>query len=179
MTVRRVLAALILVLAVAAAILIATFDPKPRIMAAIRAATGREVALNGPIGFSLLPPSVTLRDVTIANPPGFASPNMAAVRAITLRVDLGALLHGRVLVRRLVLDAPDVTLERSAAGVANWEFVPSAPASTASPAASRGKNPAARLAVLDAQVLDGALTYRDDRDGRKFAVGIPRLALST
>ncbi|HEY5299148.1 MAG TPA: AsmA family protein [Acetobacteraceae bacterium] len=151
---------------------------KPRIAAAIRAATGRQVVLNGPIGFSLTPPSIKLRDVVLANPPGFATPNMATARAVTLRVDLGALLRRRIVIRQLVLDAPVVTLERNAAGEPNWDFAPPAsPVARASFAAPRSERKAGRFTVLAARVEGGTLAYRDDRGGQAFVLDIPHLGL--
>jgi len=164
--------------AVAAGILLATVHPKPRIVAAIRAATGREVTLSGPIRFGLFPPSVTLHDVALANPPGFATPRMATLRSVTLRVDLAALLHRRLVVRRLVLDAPDVTLERDAAGAANWSFAPPPAREAASTSTSRSVKPTPRFEVLNALVRDATVTYRDDGGGRAFAMSIPRLTLN-
>lgn len=180
-----VLAGLVVLAAIGVGVLVATFNPnayKPRIAAAVQAATGRELALNGPIGLTLLPrPGITLRDVVLANPPGFASPRMASVSKITLQLDLGALLHRRVLVRQLVIEHPDITLERNKAGVPNWQV--SAHAKPGAPAPAQTPQPqpaqqAAQFAVLNAELRDGSVTYRDDRTGKAEVLSVPHLTVS-
>src|SRR5690242_7091895 len=89
--------AALLVLAVAAgAIYIARLDPnsfKPRIIAAVQQATGRQLTLNGAI--SLHPslwPVVELRDASLANPPGFSRPAMATLQRLDVQLALWPLL---------------------------------------------------------------------------------------
>ncbi len=192
------LAALLVVVALAAGVMVAHFDPnslKPRIAAAIRSATGRDVTLDGPVRLALVPrPAVTLNSVGLANPPGFATPRMATLRAITLHIDPWALLRRRVILRQLLLDRPEMVLERNAAGTPNWRFTPPptatrpAPTPAPSPApvpppappssASSISSPTTPFAVLDARIRDGVLTYRDDRTGQVLVLAIPNLSVS-
>ena len=77
----------IIVLVVAAgAVFVATFDAnsyKPRIAAAVQQATGRALALNGPIGLKLsLQPTLEARDVAFANPAGLLPPADGDTRAV-------------------------------------------------------------------------------------------------
>ncbi len=178
------LAALVVAAAIGFGVLIATFDPnayKPRIVTAVRAATGRDLALNGAIQLAFLPrPGITLHDVVLANPPGFSGPPLATVHQITLRIELGALLHRRVVVRELVLDRPEIALERNAAGVPNWRFSAPAPhpaAAVQQPAPEHAGSQAG-FAVLDARIRDGGLTYRDDRTGQTQSLTVPHLAIT-
>ena len=80
----------------AAAIAITRFDPnayKPDIVAAVKRATGRDLALNGKI--SLKPslwPTIQVSDVTFSNPPGFSRPQMASLQGMELQLGLLPLL---------------------------------------------------------------------------------------
>ncbi|MBV8867817.1 MAG: AsmA family protein, partial [Acetobacteraceae bacterium] len=182
------LAGLVVLAGIAFGVWAARFDPnayKPRIAQVVRAATGRDLALNGPISLSWSPLGITLRDVALANPPGFSAPWMATVRQVTLRLDLGPLLRRRIVVRQLDIDRPDVALERNAAGVPNWVFAPPPEAAQASPppetgarAPEPGPGGGIRAAVLGARVSDGALTYRDARGGPAHSLAIPTLTVS-
>src|SRR3954469_15872710 len=83
----------VVVLAVAGgAILIARFDPesvKPRIVAAVKQATGRDLVLNGRIGLApSLWPTLTVDDVALANPPGFSRPQMVTLQRAELQLAL-------------------------------------------------------------------------------------------
>src|SRR4051794_41428818 len=79
-----VLAAVVGLPVVAAGVFLASFDlngQKPRIQAAVRQATGRDLVLQGPIGvkFSLVP-TLTVEGAALANMPGGSRPDMATVR---------------------------------------------------------------------------------------------------
>ncbi|MBV8615525.1 MAG: AsmA family protein [Acetobacteraceae bacterium] len=182
------LAGLVVLAGIVLGVWVARLDPndyKPRIAQAVRAATGRDLALNGPISLSWSPLGITLRDVALANPPGFSAPWMATVRQVTLRLDLGSLLRRRIVVRQLDINRPAVALERNAAGVPNWVFAPTPEAAQASPPPEAGAGApeprpdgGIRAAVLDARVSDGALTYRDARGGPAYSLAIPTLTVS-
>jgi AsmA protein len=186
------------------AVLIARFDPnslKPRLIAAVQQATGRELALYGPI--SLKPslwPTLELRDVTFANPPGYSRPQMATLDRLDLRLAVLPLLRGRYEIVRLVLGHPDILLEVDAQGHPNWQFTPAAgatppgsagapnggglaagsPAANGNPAPQAG-NPATssgsgtRISVHDVQIEDATLGFRDDRTGRTQTLTVPEL----
>ncbi len=183
------LAGLVVLAGIAAGVLAVRFDPnayKPRIEAAVQNATGRELSLDGPIRLSLFPLGITLRDIALSNPPGFADKQMATVRQITLRLDLGPLLHRRLVVRQLDIDRPEIALERNASGVPNWGFAPpapvvaqpAAPPEAAAPGQRREPSGGAGATVLDARISGGTLTYRDARSGQAYSLAIPHLAVS-
>src|ERR1700677_841831 len=113
-------AAVIVVAIGIAAIAIGRFDPnayKPDIVAAVKRATGRDLALNGKI--SLKPslwPTIQASDVTFSNPPGFSRPQMASLQGIELQLGLLPLLSNKLVIRQLLLIHPDILLETDAAG---------------------------------------------------------------
>ncbi|HVH76784.1 MAG TPA: AsmA family protein [Stellaceae bacterium] len=175
------LAALVLIVAGATAIFVLTFDAnrwKPRIVAAVRQATGRQIALNGPIGLKLsLQPTIEASDVVLANPPGFSRPDLAKIGALDLQLDLLALLRGRYVIERLVVAEPDILFERTAAGAANWSLAQPAGASPAAPAKSSAGPGKLSIAVQNFTLRGGRIGYRDDRAGNLVAVTIGRLGL--
>lgn len=177
------LATIVGLVVVAAVVFVATFNAnsyKPRIVAAVQAATGRTLALNGPIGLKFsLHPTIEVRDVALANPPGFSRPDMARVRAIDVQLDLLPLLHRRIAIQRLVLVDPDILLERTAQGQINWRFAQSPRAKSAS-AATPQPTPTRRLALAftDVRVENGTFAYRDDRTGHVAAIAVRQLRAS-
>lgn len=177
------LAALV-VLAVGGAVLLARFDPnslKPRIVAAVKQATGRDLALNGPIGLRLSPwPTVELRGVALANPPGYARPEMATLDRLDLRLAVLPLLRKRFEIARLILVQPNILLELDSQGRPNWRFTPApAPApGTAPPTGghtSTGAKTSAEISLHEVQIEDATLAWRDDRTGRTDALAVQQL----
>lgn len=161
-------------------IFIATFradNYKPRIVAAVQAATGRTLALNGPIGLKFsLHPTIEVRDVALANPPGFSRPDMVRMQAVDVQLGLLPLIRGRIEIGRLVLVHPDILLERTASGDTNWQFArPSPPSKTAQPPAAPRQHRPTQLAINDLRIDDGTLAYRDDRTGHTALIQLKTL----
>ncbi|MBW4093138.1 MAG: AsmA family protein [Proteobacteria bacterium] len=183
------LGGLVALLVVVAVVALLTFNPnrfKPRIIAAVRQATGRTLTLAGPIGIKLaLHPTIEAHDVALANPPGFSRPEMARLAAVDVRLSLAALLHGRIAIERLVLVRPDILLERTRAGVVNWRFARPAPAATPARTPPAGTSPAAApapssgpgLFVQDLRIQDGTLGYRNDATGAETTVALRQAQL--
>ncbi|HEV2651367.1 MAG TPA: AsmA family protein [Rhizomicrobium sp.] len=87
-------------------------------------ATGRELHINGGLNFTLLPqPSFTARDVTLANLPGGHSRALVHVASMRLDAKMLPLFWGQVEVTDIVLDHPQIALEVSRDGTANWTVV--------------------------------------------------------
>jgi AsmA protein len=129
---------------------------RPPIIAALERATGRNVAF-GSIHPSLgLTPSVKLRDLRLANLPGGSRPDMLIVAEAEMAVELLPLLTGRIVLRRLLLQAPDILLE-TVNGAPNWQFRrPASPqANTTAPAIQRRDDALPEIgtiAIRDARV---------------------------
>ena len=164
----------------ASAVFLARFDPnslKPRIEVAVQQATGRTLALNGPIRLTWsLWPTLALTNVALANPPGFSRPEMATLQRLDVQLALLPLLHNRIAITRLDLQHPDIMLEQDAQGRANWVFTPAPKQAPATPAQSGGTpKPGDRVSVSDVRIADGTLTWRDDRTGRTTTLTLARL----
>ena len=182
--------AAVIVLVIAAAIAVPYFIPldtyKARIIALVKAETGRDLRIAGPVRFSLLP-SIALEasDVSLANPPGAAAPNMVQLKTLDVELRLLPLLHGAVEIAEFKLVDPAIALEIDKQGKPNWAFAPT----TAKPAATRNAPatpaPAASgqtgnsqtangtssnfsaISLGDVSIVDGQASYLDQRTGAK------------
>jgi AsmA protein len=142
-------------------------DYKPRIEAAIGAATGRKFTIRGELSVvSWFTPTVSVTDLVLANPPGAARPDMLTIPRVEADLGLRALLAGRLDIARLVFFAPELRLETSPAGVPNWRFTPAPP--------SAGAAPPVILRAL--HVKDGKVSWRDTRTGAPASLDIRRLS---
>src|ERR1700681_386771 len=113
-------------------LLIPTETYKGQIVERVKAATGRTLALNGPISLSVLPSfALTVSDVVFGNAPGASTKNMATFGKLQLQVQPIALLSGRLVIDSFVLVDPVIALEVDKQGRPNWQFA----ATTGAPAA--------------------------------------------
>src|SRR6201996_7555214 len=91
--------AIVVVLIIAAAVAVPFFIPldtyKGKIVALVKSETGRDLRIDGPVHFSLLP-SVALEanDVSLSNPAGATSANMVQLKTLDVELKLFPLLHG-------------------------------------------------------------------------------------
>src|SRR4051812_41551833 len=175
-------AAVIVAAAGIGAIVVARIDPntyKPEIAAAVKRATGRDLALNGPITLKpSLWPTIQVKDATLSNPPGFSRPQMASLQGLELQLALIPLLSSHIQVDRLILIQPDILLETNAAGQPNWLFTKET--SPAAPAGSPPAQPAtagtrSEVSVDSVRIQDGTIAYRDGRTGKVTTLAMPKL----
>jgi uncharacterized protein involved in outer membrane biogenesis len=171
-----------LALVLAAAVLCAaSFDPntiKPRIEKAVLDATGRAIALNGPIriGWSLQP-TIEATDVTLANLPGGTRPDIARVERIQARLSMTALFRGEIEVARLTLTGPNILFEQ-VDGKPNWLAGPTRPASDqpVPPEPAPGNGPQLQLRIRAIHIQNGMITWRFPT--RTKVVGVRSLDLT-
>jgi uncharacterized protein involved in outer membrane biogenesis len=123
----------------------------------ISARLDRPVLLVGRLDFSLLPgPSLTARDVRVANPSGAVASDMVRLRALEVKLAFWPLLAGRFEIRSGRLVEPEIDVERLADGSFNWSAVPGG-------LLERGGAQAGAELVLALDRLaiqNGAITYR-------------------
>ena len=172
--------ALVVLILVAAAIAVATIDPRvlmAPVLARIQAATGRSLTVAGPIRFHLsLTPSISLDDVAFANAPWGHARQMLVAGRIEARVALLPLIHRRFEIVEVAMSRPVIALETDASGRGNWEFGAEgkAPAAAGSAAAAGA---AAAVGVSNVVIDHGEVSYRDGATGKVTVIGIDRLAL--
>lgn len=190
---RRIWRRLLIILAVLAllpvlgvAVVALTLDTealKPRITAAVEAATGRRLALRGPLSFTpALVPTIAIEDVALANVAGGSAPDMLTARRIELRLALLPLLSRAIDVRSLTIVEPRLLLETDAQGLPNWVFTAARPASPPdgappSPIPAPPREPGAGLAIgVQSLILtDGTVTWRDGVSGTTRVLALERL----
>jgi AsmA family protein len=128
---------------------------RDRIARAASDALGRPVALEGPL--ELVPslrPILKVGGIRIANPPGFATPELAYLGEARLRVDLRALLRKRVHIMQLSAENVRAYIERSADGTrVNYAFEREGRSEPQPPAAGKGPDLS--------QVADVGIDIRD------------------
>ena len=136
---------------------------KPMIVSEVKAATGRDLVLDGPISLSLLPtPTVSVANVKFANVPGSKNPSMVEMKSVTVKPSILGLLAGRIDVSEVTLLEPKIVLEINAEGKPNWEFTPSV--AEAKPVAPKPSSPKP-LSLGRLTIENGTLIFSDSKAG--------------
>ena len=167
-----VIVALLLVAVLALPALVPAERIKSELVARVKAATGRDLIIDGAVSVSVLPSlSVQVSGVALSNPPGYRAREMARLGGLDLKLKLLPLLSGQVEIDSFVLRQPAITLEVDGNGRGNWVFGAAAPAAAAKagkaaaasePAGDSGLND---LRLGDVRIVGGRLSYRDDKGG--------------
>ena len=178
-----VLLALLVVLIVAALavpFLVPTEAYKQQIEAQVERATGRALAIDGPLDISVLPTvAVNAEDVRFANVEGSARPEMVRLKGLQAELKVWPLLRGSVEVDRFVLIEPEFHLEIDAAGRPNWALgaaeagaadekqaqAPDQPGTGTEQPGGGMRLPVTELKLGDIRIEDGTLTLSDARSG--------------
>jgi len=150
-------------LALLVAILIAVWDWnwfRGPIARYASARTHREVAINGDIKVHLLTwqPSATVSGVTIGNPKWAGPGKMATFPVIGVRIRLVPLLWGRLDLRQLRFEQPDLRLYADAQGRKTWDF-----------SDGRDTAPTRLPPIHNFIVRDGHVAYADARRRLRFS----------
>ncbi len=150
------------------------FDPneyKPILSRSIKADTGMEVTIAGPLRVSLLPRlTISAGAIALANTPGFAAQSRLSVREAHVGIAFLPLLMQRVVLTELTLHGVTLLLERDKVGRNNWEDVLS---SVRSPSVTAGAGRSTRLALAsDGQVAIDSAEFRwhDQQAGRTIVL---------
>ncbi|HVJ39851.1 MAG TPA: AsmA family protein [Dongiaceae bacterium] len=163
--------AAVIVIALVAPMFVPLNSYKGLIAEKAKAATGRDLTIDGDISLSLLPmPSVSVAGIKFGNAAGGSTPDMATLDKARVKIALLPLLGGKIEISEIVLEKPVIVLEKLKDGSANWQIKPAgapaasgaaAPASPPSAAPSTGMN----IAVDGASIQDGTIIYRDATSG--------------
>ena len=116
----------IIVVVIAALLIIPMFVDvqkyKPMIEEKIAQATGRSFSVGDDLNFSLFPwAGVSLSDLRLGNPSGFAEKDIAMVKSFEVRVKLLPLLSKDIQIKRFVVNEPRIVLVKNKNGRVNWE----------------------------------------------------------
>jgi AsmA protein len=165
------LVALIALLFAALTLLFDPNDYRDDIIQAVKTATGRELKIEGRLGWSLIPRlGITTERVELGNAPGFGRDPFARIDAAGVSVEWLPLLTGRVSVNTIYLDGLNVNLANNAAGQSNWSDLVTPRETRTEPAGKPAGQ--ASLAAFAAQRLDirrTTLTWQDQATGARYA----------
>lgn len=166
--------ALVAVVVIGAGIFIATFNPekyKDELIARVKAETGRDLVLSGPLEVALWPKlRLKAGPLTLGNAAGFGDEPMLAAQDIQVAVATWPLLEKRVEMDTVVLHGVSVNLARNAEGVTNWEDL-SKPGAAGDSAAKRdGGAPIAALILGGVDIKDASFTWKDATTGHELAL---------
>ncbi len=110
----------------AAVLFVALFDinmAKGWLAQQASAGAGREIEIEGPIAIDWgWTPRFTIEGLKVANAAWAEAPHLAAVEKLEVTIRLGELLRGRTVLPEIKLLGPDLFLEQSADGKANWDL---------------------------------------------------------
>ncbi len=171
------LVALVLILLVAAAILIARFDPndyKPQLTALLEERTGRSIAIDDDIGWTLFPwLAVTTGGITIGNHPDLSPAPFATVEQLSARVRVWPLLRRRFELGVIEIDGLSVDLGTDANGVANWsDLLQTSETATrdGTQAPASDSSPLERIDLAGIRLRNGRMLWRELGEVR-FVIG--------
>ena len=166
----------VVVLIVAAGVALKLMYPPAKLRAVlmpkIEEAVGRKVTVEG---FSLsvwTGLGVELKGIELANAQGFAQQPQARIAEVKLKVNLLGLLRRQLLITSLVVDRPEILIEKDKAGKFNFDdLVKAAPAdSAAAPPPPEVSTPVS-IAVSSFAIKSGSVAFDDRQAGLKVLAG--------
>jgi uncharacterized protein involved in outer membrane biogenesis len=180
----------VLVIVVSAALVIPSFidwnSYKAEIAAQAKAATGRNLVIDGDLNFTILPePRLSAASVRFANLKGGSAADMVRLKSLDVRVRFGPLLKGKIEIETVRLVEPVILLETQKDGRVNWQFGPASgnpgaiaggPANAARQDGSGVGSGAIRLDNL--LIENGTLIWRDAVTGSTKRITDLSMALS-
>ncbi|WP_417516304.1 AsmA family protein [Minwuia sp.] len=178
----------IVVLLVAAIVAVPFIVPKSAMTAyvvgQIESATGRKVTVGAEPEFSIFPEvKLSLSEVTLSNPEGATTENLAEIGSADIEVDLIAALSGEVVIQKFVLIDPIFVVEKDKNGRFNFEMGDNTRTSdTGSPATGGGGaggiGDGLVLSLNDVRLENATLVYFDATTGERQEVRGFNAALS-
>lgn len=173
-----ILLGLALAAVVAIAALVSLIDPnqfKPQLVEQVRKSTGRELVIQGDIGWRFWPSlGLSLEKVALRNPAGFAEPDLVRFEQGEASVGLLPLLSHRLEIGKVTLSGAHLFIQTKADGSSNLSDLlqasaepkgeaASEPAATTPPVAS-DKQPW-QISLQGIALVDASALVRDDRSG--------------
>ena len=164
------LVALLLVAAISFALLFDPNDFRDRIAEETRAATGRELVIEGDLDVSLFPwLAIGMGKTSLGNAPGFGDEPFASFESAKLSVRLLPLLFGgKVSIGTAELETLQVDLAIARNGRSNWQDLLRGADDAA--AAEAGDDPHEPLAldIASININNASLSYNDAQSGKSY-----------
>lgn len=174
-----ILLGLALAAVVAIAALVSLIDPnqfKPQLVEQVRKSTGRELVIQGDIGWRFWPSlGLSLEQVALRNPAGFADPDLVRFTHGEASVGLLPLLSHKLEIGKVILSGAHLFIQTKADGSSNLrdllkasaepkgEATTSEPAATTPPPAS-DKQPW-QISLQGVELQQASALLQDDRSG--------------
>ncbi|MFM4994645.1 AsmA family protein [Aeromonas sanarellii] len=167
-----ILLGLALAAVVAIAALVSLIDPnqfKPQLAEQVRKSTGRELVMEGEIGWRFWPSlGLSLEKVALRNPAGFAEPDLVRFEQGEASVGLLPLLSHRLEIGKVTLSGAHLFIQTKADGSSNLRDLLQA---SAEPKGEAASEPAAsdeqpwQISLQGIALVDASALVRDDRSG--------------
>lgn len=176
---------------------------RDRMIEAVHERTGRDLIVAGATSFTVYPSiGISLGDVSLSNPPGMAAGSFVKMASLEAAIPLLPLLRGEIAVDRFVLTRPVIALAVDSNGSRSWDLSlgasepPALEADAATPASDAAATvdaPAAptqgiagqagtslpsSLRLGDVRIVDGTLSYSDERSGTREELTAINVALT-
>lgn len=169
---------LLVVAVVALPFIIPAETYKPRLVELVKAQTGRDLAIDGPISFSFFPQiALNVKDARFSNASWAKDPEMVAMKELRATLKIMPLFRGEVEVGSFVLVDPVIHLEVRRDGTPNWQFTPATPAETSAPSEASGESSAAgsgyglkQVRLGDISISNGTASYKNAQTGASFSL---------
>ncbi|MGL5499065.1 MAG: AsmA family protein, partial [Aeromonas sobria] len=162
---------------VAIAALVSLIDPnqfKPQLAEQVRNSTGRELVMTGEIGWRFWPSlGLSLEQVALRNPDGFAEPDLVRFEQGEASVALLPLLSHRLEIGKVTLSGAHLFIQTKADGSSNLSgLIKDAAASTATATSEPAAEPAAasesqpwQISLQGVALSQASALVQDDRRG--------------
>src|SRR5260221_2268041 len=172
------LGGLLLLLLAAAVYLALFFDPnahKAELQRLVHEQTGRELELPGELSLKLFPwVAIETGRATLGNAAGFGAEPMVEIEHARLGLKLLPLLHRKVEVAAIRLDAPTIRLAVDGTRRSNWAELGG---KSATPAAEGAGGALSSISVAGVEINRGTVLYVDRGAGTE--IGVHELNVST
>ncbi|MGE6169027.1 AsmA family protein [Aeromonas media] len=172
-----ILLGLALAAVVAIAALVSLIDPnqfKPQLAEQVRKSTGRELVMEGDIGWRFWPSlGLSLEKVQLRNPAGFAEPDLLRFVQGDASVALLPLLSHRLEIGKVTLSGAHLFIQTRADGSSNLNGLVKASAADKQPSAGESQPAAAaaseekpwQISLQGVALVEASALVRDDRSG--------------
>ncbi|MBI5782619.1 MAG: AsmA family protein [Gammaproteobacteria bacterium] len=164
---------LLIVLAVALTLLFDPNDYKGKIIEAVKDKTGRELRIEGKLGWSFFPwIGIETGRLELGNAPGFGKDPFARIDGAGAKVELLPLLRKHVVVDTVFLDGLKLNLAKNAAGKTNWDdlVTPSKTEQAAEKTIPGKELGIGGISVNKIEIRKADVTWKDQTSNAQYAV---------
>ena len=168
-----ILLALVVLLVVGLTVVIDPNQYKDRIIEAVRDNTGRELTIEGKMGWSFFPwIGIETGRLVLSNAPGFGKDPFARIEAVGVKVKLLPLLRKEITVDTFLLDGLKLNLARYPSGKTNWDDLIT-PSPATKPDAKIKSGAGIGMGGLNIDKVDirrADIAWKDQMSGARYAV---------